>query len=102
MARKSIQVDVAALAPDEPGARPRVIALGEAKWGKIMGLRHLERLRRARDLLAVKKYDTEGASLACCSGAGLDAELRAAAASDSRIILVDLARLYGMPGDQTR
>ncbi|MFI7049730.1 AAA family ATPase [Streptosporangium sandarakinum] len=93
--RRSIQVDVAAVAPGEAGARPRVIALGEAKWGKVMELRHLERLRRAGELLAVKGYDAEGTSLLCYSGAGFDAELRAAAARDGRIILVDLPRLYG-------
>ncbi|MFC4060794.1 ATP-binding protein [Planomonospora corallina] len=91
--RTSIQVDVAALAPGEPGRPARLLALGEAKWGKAMGLRHLDRLRRARDLLAVRKYDTEGTRLICYSGAGFDAELRTAAASDGRTLLIDLPRL---------
>ena len=35
-----------------------IISLGEAKWGKVMGIRHIERLRRARALLTIKGYDT--------------------------------------------
>ncbi|GII02877.1 ATP-binding protein [Planobispora takensis] len=93
--RKQIQVDVAVLAPGEPGRPSRLLALGEAKWGKVMGLRHLERLRTARDLLAVRKHDTEGTRLICYGGAGFDDDLRAAAADDTRIVLVDLPRLYG-------
>jgi uncharacterized protein len=58
-----------------------------------MGMRHLDRLRRARDLLSVKGYDTAETWLACYSGAGFDDELRAAAARD-RVLLVDLDRLY--------
>ena len=50
--RAQIQVDVAVLAPDEPGAR---CCLSVRPSGtKVMSLSHLERLRRARDLLAVK------------------------------------------------
>jgi uncharacterized protein len=45
-----------------------VLSLGEAKWDKVMGTGHLERLRRARDLLAVKGYDTEQTRLSCYSG----------------------------------
>ena len=56
--RSQIQVDVAVFAPDEPGRPRRVLSLGEAKWDKVMNSGHLERLRRARDLLAVKGYDT--------------------------------------------
>ncbi|GGL45577.1 ATP-binding protein [Planomonospora parontospora] len=93
--RRSIQVDVAALTSGEPDRPARLLALGEAKWGKVMGLRHLDRLRRARDLLAVRKYDTEGTRLICYGGAGFDDDLRTAAAADGRIILIDLPRLYG-------
>ena len=52
--RGQIQVDVAVFAPDEPGRARRVLSLGEAKWDKVVSPGHLERLRRARDLLAVK------------------------------------------------
>lgn len=60
-----------------------------------MGLGHLERLRRARDLLAVKGYDMEATSLSCYSGAGFDTALRDAARRDQRIQLVTLEDLYG-------
>jgi len=63
--RSQIEVDVAVLAPDEPGRPRRVLSLGEAKWDKIMTVGHVERLRRARDLLAVKGYDTSATKLAC-------------------------------------
>jgi hypothetical protein len=44
----------AVFAPEKPARPRRVLSLGEAKWDKAMGTGHLERLRRARDLLAVK------------------------------------------------
>jgi len=92
--RGQIQVDVAVFAPDEPGRPRRVLSLGEAKWDKIMNPGHLERLRRARDLLAVKGYDTTGARLICYSGAGFDAQLADRAAGDPLIQLVGLEELY--------
>lgn len=93
--RGQIQVDVAVLSPGDP-SRPRtVLSLGEAKWGKVMGLRHLQRLRRARDLLAVKGYDTSGTVLACYGGAGFDDDLRAEAARDRRVLLAGLDAVYG-------
>jgi uncharacterized protein len=85
-----IEVDVAVLAAE---GRRRILSLGEAKWGAVMGLRHLERLRRARDLLSVKGYDTAETWLTCYSGAGFDDDLRAAARRE-RVLLVDLDRLY--------
>jgi uncharacterized protein len=92
--RGQIQVDVAVFAPDEPGRPRRVLSLGEAKWDKVMGTGHLERLRRARDLLAVKGYDTEQTRLTCYSGARFDAELADRAAGDPLIQLVGLEELY--------
>ena len=58
-----------------------------------MDLRHIERLRRARDLLAVKGFDTRHAVLACYSGAGFDPELQADRHPEIR--LVGLDQLYG-------
>jgi len=72
----------------------RVLSLGEAKWAKPMGLRHLNRLARARDLLSRHQLDTSATVLACYSGAGFDADLRAAAASRDDVLLVDLDLLY--------
>lgn len=72
----------------------RVLSLGEAKWDKVMSARHLQRLRRARDLLAVKGYDVGGTKLACYSGAGFDPELVDLADDDPAILLVGLEMLY--------
>jgi hypothetical protein len=93
--RTQIDVDVAVLAPEDPGRPRRVLSLGDAKWDQVMTPRHLARLRRARDLLAVKGFDTAATVLACYSGAGFDAELQATAAVDPRVLLVGLDRLYG-------
>jgi hypothetical protein len=59
-----------------------------------MGLRHVERLRRARALLAVKGYDTSATTLACYSGAGFDTALSAAASGNSDVLLIGAGRLY--------
>ena len=92
--KTQIEIDVAVLGPARPGEPRQVISLGEAKWGKVMGLRHIERLRRARAMLTVKGYDTTGTTLVCYSGAGFDPALQAAAGS-SDVLLIDVDRLYG-------
>jgi hypothetical protein len=91
--KAQIDIDVAVLAPARTGEQRQVISLGEAKWGKVMTLRHVERLRRARALLTVKGYDTTATTLACYSGAGFDPALLAAA-RDGDVLLVGLDRLY--------
>jgi hypothetical protein len=55
---------------------------------------HLERLRRVRDLLAVKGHDTEQTRLTCYSGARFGPELADRAACDPLIRMVDLEELY--------
>ena len=60
------------LAPAEPGRPRKILSLGEAKWDRVMDLRHIERLGRARDLLAVKGFDTRDTVRSCYSGAGSD------------------------------
>jgi hypothetical protein len=85
---------VTVLAAGDPGQPRRVLSLGEAKWDKVMTLQHLERLRRARDLLSVRGYVTRDASLACYSGAGFDDGLRDAARSGQDVKLIDLGDLY--------
>lgn len=92
--KTQIEVDVAVLSAGAPGSPRNVLSLGEAKWGEVMGLGHLDRLRRARELLSVKGERAADATLACYSGAGFSTELRAVAASDPRVLLVDLDRLY--------
>lgn len=93
--RSKIHVDVAVLGPAYPNQPRAVRSLGEAKWGKTMSLAHLQQLGRARDLLAAKGYDTSQTVLTCYSGAGFDADLRASAATDPHVLLVDLPMLYG-------
>ncbi|HXM58187.1 MAG TPA: ATP-binding protein, partial [Candidatus Dormibacteraeota bacterium] len=93
--RTQIEVDVAVLAPEDPGRPRRILSLGEAEWDRAMTPGHLERIRRARDLLAVKGFETSETVLACYSGAGFDDDLRQAARANRRILLVDLETLYG-------
>jgi hypothetical protein len=88
--RTQIQVDVAVLSAGTPEEPRRVLSLGEAKWGEVMGLGHLGRLRRARDLLSVKKHRAADAILACYGGAGFTPELTATAAADPHVLLVEL------------
>jgi hypothetical protein len=95
-----IEIDVAVLGPAEPGRRRRLVSLGEVKWGEVMGLRQLDRLRRACALLETKGYDTSTTKLACYSGAGFDARLREEAQRGG-VLLVDPASLLeagGQPG----
>jgi len=92
--KAQIQVDVAVRMAGTPGEPGRVLSLGEAKWGEVMGVGHLNRLRRARDLLSAKGEPAADAVLACYSGAGFTDELQALAASDPRILLVTLQQLY--------
>ena len=92
--RTQIEIDVVALSAQETNSPRRILSLGEVKWGEVIGHHHLERLATARDLLRPKGYDTQTTVLALYGGAGFTAELRATAAADDRIVLVDLDRLY--------
>jgi uncharacterized protein len=76
--RTQIEIDVAVLAPPEPGRPRRLLSLGEVKWGQVMTPRHTARLARARDLLATN-FDVSECALACYSAAGFSADLRSAA-----------------------
>ena len=93
--RTQIEIDVAVLAPQDPGRPRRILSLGEVKWDTVMTPAHLERLRRARDLLAIKGYDTTDTELTCYGGAGFDAGLRQLAGTKDLIRLIDLDVLYG-------
>lgn len=91
--RTQIEVDVVVLAPQDSGPR-RILSLGEAKWGEVMDLHHLDRLARARDLLTLKGFDTDSTILACYGGGGFRKELTARAGKDDRVLLVGLDELY--------
>jgi uncharacterized protein len=94
--RGAIEVDIVVLGSAQPGEPRRVLALGEAKLGDVMGVRHLQRLRRARDLLAARGFDTRGTVLACYGGAGFEPGLAAGSSAD-RVILVSPDELYADP-----
>ncbi|HEX5494471.1 MAG TPA: ATP-binding protein [Mycobacteriales bacterium] len=92
--RQQIQIDAAVLAPGSPTGPRRVLALGEAKWGTVLGLGHLDRLARARDVLAARGHDTGRCRLVCFGAAGFDPGLRDRTAEDPSVKLVDVAALY--------
>ncbi|MEU9832108.1 ATP-binding protein [Streptosporangium sp. NPDC048047] len=83
--RTQIQIDVAVLAPADHGRPRRILSLGEVKWDRVMGAEHVARLRRARDLLTAKGFDTRDTVLTCYSGAGFSTE----AAGDVRLVTLD-------------
>ena len=87
--RTQIEIDVAVLAPADHGRPRRVLSLGEAKWDRVMDEGHLARLGRARDLLAVKGFDTRETVLACYSGAGFTPALHATAGDHTALISLD-------------
>jgi uncharacterized protein len=89
--RTQIEVDVAVLAPPEPGRPRRLLSLGEAKWGQVVTPQHTARLARARDLLAAS-FDISDCTLACYSAAGFSADLRSAAGPG--LILISPGDLY--------
>lgn len=88
--RGQIEVDVVVFASAVPGEPRRILSLGEAKWGDVMDARHVQRLARARDLLAGRGYDTRDTLLACYSGAGFEPDLSTA----DGVVTVGLERLY--------
>ena len=93
-ARRQIQIDVAAVTLGTGGSRAAVRLLGEAKWGTLMGVPHLERLIRARDVLADRGLDSENCALACFSAAGFSDALRQRA-EGGEVLLFGLDALYG-------
>jgi len=94
-ARQQIQIDVAAVESGSGGSRSSVALLGEAKWGTVMGVGHLDRLGRARELLAGRGMDTASCGLACFSAAGFTDALRAEAERRGDVLLIGLDELYG-------
>lgn len=92
--RAAMQFDVVALGPAD-GRRRRLVALGEAKWGIQLGLEHLDRLRRGMHLVErTNNLDVSSTRSLLFSAIGFTDELRAVAASDPNVVLVDLGRLY--------
>jgi len=93
-ARAEHELDVLVIGerPSGRGAAP-LLAIGEAKWGERLGLRHVARLERIRELLrAGGKFDSAGTKLLLASAAGFTDELVGMNRSD--VVLVDVERLY--------
>lgn len=91
--RSQIEVDVVVFAAAVPGEPRRILSLGEAKWGEILGRRHVERLHRARKLLAERGYDVRDTTLTCYSAAGFAPDL---SSDDERVVTIGLDDLYRM------
>lgn len=89
------EVDIVATGLDPVGARV-LLALGEAKWQEQMGLGHIRRLERVRELLTrTGQPGAESAALLCFSGAGFSPALTQAANERGDVHLIGLDELYG-------
>jgi hypothetical protein len=96
-ARVGHEVDIAIVGIAD-GAKPPLLAIGEAQWNDTMGIGTIERLQHIRALIArAGRYDTTGTRLVCFSGAGFNEKAENAARADSAIQLIGQERLYGMP-----
>jgi hypothetical protein len=94
-ARASHQLDVVAFGHDDSRGQGSLLMIGEAKWGDTMGLAHLDRLRRIRELLSARgRPGAASARLACFSAAGFSEQLAMAADDSPDITLVGPADLY--------
>jgi hypothetical protein len=88
------ELDVVLFGLDDDDRTP-LLAIGECKWGDVMGMGHLDRLTRIRALLIAQgKYGAENAKLTCFSATGFTDELRERAAKSPDVVLVGAADLY--------
>lgn len=86
--RTNHEIDVAVF-----GLGNEMLSIGEVKWGDVMGVAHLDRLKAVAEVLA--RDGNAPRVIAMYSGAGFMPRLQEeAAASNGRIQLVDLDRLY--------
>lgn len=90
--KSQIEIDVVVFGPQSTDQPRRVLSLGEVKWGERMGHGHINRLERARDLLAARGFDVRDTVLACYSGVGFTDQLRADPRRD--IALIGLDEIY--------
>lgn len=91
--KKSLQIDVAAFGNDADGRRV-LLAIGEAKWTETIGMGHLARLQRIRDLLVRSgQPGAESARLLLFGSTEPSPQLRTSAA-DGDVQLVGLNDLY--------
>jgi hypothetical protein len=81
--------------PVGDGPRP-VLAIGEVKWGRRPGPVDLDRLERARRVVAARPgIDGSDIRLLLASAGGFAEELVRLAGNRPDLILVDPTRLYG-------
>lgn len=81
-----------AVVTDRSANRTRVAAIAEAKWGdRPMGPDSLGRLRRLAALVPLSDSETR---LVLANRGGFGVALKREAQRDSRVVLVDLDRLY--------
>ena len=91
--KKSLQIDVAAFGNDAEGRRV-LLAIGEAKWAETIGMGHLARLKRIRDLLIRSgQPGAESAQLLLFGGTEPSPQLRTSAA-DGDVQIIGLNDLY--------
>jgi len=88
--KKSHEIDVAAFGNDADGRRI-LLAIGEAKWAETIGMGHVARLRRIRELLVrAGQPGAEAAELLLFGAASPSPQLRDAVANgDARFIGLD-------------
>jgi len=93
--RTTHEVDLAVVGVPDPGRRPPLLAIGETKLGHVMGMEHLARLERIRQVIArSERYDTGVTGFVLYSGAGFDAGLVREASGRADVRLVTTADLY--------
>jgi hypothetical protein len=91
--KKSHEIDVAAFGNDGHGKRV-LLAIGEAKWAETIGMGHVARLRRIRELLVrAGQPGAETAQLLLFGAADPSPQLRAPIAGDD-VRFVGLPDLY--------
>ena len=94
-ARKGHELDVVVFGHGEDDTSP-LLAIGEAKSNEIVGIGHVERLRRIRELLIAQgRPGAERLTLMCFSGTGFTPQIERLAADSDDIILVGLSQIYG-------
>lgn len=80
---------------DTEDDRQSILAIGEAKWGEVMGMNHLDRLRHIRELLTNQgRLGASQARLTCYGAAGFTAELVEHSERSSDVVLITPTHLY--------
>ncbi|WP_446212279.1 AAA family ATPase [Micromonospora sp. IBSANI012] len=94
--RTSHQLDLVALGEPPPGDGPRpLLAIGEVKWGRRLGVPDLDRLARLRELMLRRPgFDATGSRLLLASAEGFTDDLARAASARPDVVLVDPGVLY--------